>query len=62
MGGMDEVRSVKLEGWNFHCSLLPSPIYPLLIDLAEAFRKSLEVADLEPRILALEEKLKYKAV
>ena len=43
-------------------SMAHSPIHPLLIDLAEAFRKSLEVADLEPRVLALEEKLKYKAV
>ncbi len=33
-----------------------------VIDLAEAFRKALEVADLEPRVRALEEELKSHAV
>jgi hypothetical protein len=37
-----------------------SPIHLLLIDLAEGVCKSLEVAELEQRIGALEEKAKLK--
>jgi hypothetical protein len=50
----------KKHGVKRSLSMAHSPIHLLLIDLAEGVCKSLEVAELEQRIGALEEKAKSK--